>query len=100
MNRREGFSPAMPTSLPDVPPPPPPPRGRPQYETSDEVIASEAYQHGRTQGRLERAREALARIANGQVRNMQAARAVARLGLEWSAEDPDSKEVNPQCPAK
>ena len=55
------------------------------YQTSDEIIRSEAYQHGRTQGRLRFAREALTRIAAGDVRNMTAARAVAKMALEMSA---------------
>jgi hypothetical protein len=67
---------------------------------ADDLANSEAYQHGRTQVKLQAARAALERIALGKVRNMPAARAVAKLALELSAKDSNSREANPRCPAE
>jgi hypothetical protein len=67
---------------------------------ADDLANSEAYQHGRTQVKLQAARDGLERIALGKVRNMPAARAVAKLALELSGENPDSEEANPRCPAE
>ncbi len=55
------------------------------YPTSEDLMKSEAYQHGRTQGRLQIARDALQRIASGQTKTAAGSRAVAKWALETSA---------------
>jgi hypothetical protein len=56
-------------------------------DSRDELEASEAYRHGRTQHRLLTARAALLQIATGEARNMTEARAIAKLALDMTTEE-------------
>jgi hypothetical protein len=59
------------------------------------LARSEAYQHGRTLGRLRQARAALALIATGKRMDTQRARALAKWGLMQSDGAPEEAAKGP-----